>query len=60
MRFVTRIEWLRARWMQEHGFARYSESDLALFVAPHLTTEEIRDCPFEDLESLSEFVRRSG
>ena len=60
MQYTTEIEWLRARWMDLHGCARNAESDLSLFAAPDLTAEEIRDCEFEDLESLVEFVERRG
>jgi hypothetical protein len=58
--YKTEIEWLRARWMDLRGYARNAESDLSLFAAPDLTAEEIRDCEFEDLESLVEFVERRG
>jgi hypothetical protein len=60
MQYTTEIEWLRARWMDLRGYARNAESDLSLFAAPDLTAEEIRDCEFEDLESLVEFVERRG
>jgi hypothetical protein len=60
MIYKTEIEWLRARWMNLHGYARNTESNLSLFTAPDLTAEEIRDCEFEDLASLVEFVERRG
>jgi hypothetical protein len=60
MVYKTEIEWLRARWMDLHGYGRNVESALSLFAAPDLTAEEIRNCEFEDLESLVEFVQRRG
>ena len=57
MTYNSELEWLRARWMNLHGFARIAESDFALFEAPDLTPEEIRDCDFDDLATLIEFVR---
>ena len=60
MVYKTEIEWLRARVIDLHGYARNTESSRLLFAAPDLTAEEIRDCEFEDLESLVEFVERRG
>jgi hypothetical protein len=57
MVYITEIEWLRARWMVLHNFARIAESDFELFEAPDLTPEEIRDCDFDDLATLIEFVQ---
>src|SRR5690554_1963854 len=57
MVYKTEIEWLRAQWMNLHGYARDAENDFALFAAPDLTAEEIRDCEFEDLDGLIEFVQ---
>lgn len=57
MAYITEIEWLRARWMVLHNFARIVESDFALFEAPDLTPEEIRDCDFNDLATLIGFVQ---
>ena len=57
MTYITEIEWLRARWMDLHNFARIAEGDFALFEAPDLTPEEIRDCGFDDLATLIEFVQ---
>ncbi len=59
MAYKTEIEWLRARWLQEHGCARYPDNAFARFVAPDLTAEEIRDCEFENLDSLVEFVEHA-
>ena len=56
MIYKTEIEWLRARWMQEHAYARYPDCAFVRFAAPDLTAEEIRDCEFEDLDSLVEYV----
>jgi hypothetical protein len=57
MTYITEIEWLRARWMNLHVSARIAESNFALFEAPDLTPEEIRDCDFDDLATLIEFVQ---
>jgi hypothetical protein len=57
MKITTEIEWLRAKWMQLHAITRPSDEDLGRFTAPDLTAEEIRDCTFEDLDDLIEYVR---
>ena len=57
MTYNSELEWLRARWMNLHGFARIAESDFALFEAPDLTPEEIQDRDFDDLATLIEFVQ---
>ena len=57
MTYNSELEWLRARWMDLHNFARIAEGDFALFEAPDLTPEEIRDCDFDDLATLIEFVQ---
>jgi hypothetical protein len=55
--YETKIEWLRGRWMVEHGYQMHSDTPFVLFEAPDLTAEEIKDCAFDDLQSLVEFVR---
>ena len=57
MTYNSELEWLRARWINLHGFARIAEGDFALFEAPDLTPEEIRDCDFDDLATMIEFVQ---
>ena len=55
--FRTPIEWLRARWMQEHHYEEYSDWVFDRFDAPDLSAEEIRECKFVDLYTLEEFVK---
>ena len=54
--FETKLDWLRGAWENEHGYSKHPDAEFKIFSAPDLTAEEIKECKYEDLYRLEEYV----
>jgi hypothetical protein len=55
--YETELEWLKGRWMVEHGYTCSApDSRFSKFNAPDLTSEEIKESTYNGLINLVPFV----